>query len=139
MALQIAQASILREKIFKYNKTVGINLTYRRSSLLNYAFVCSLIATSETSSVAGRFNRSVMRWSAEDVTGYDEPAHIHHRRPAQCMPVRFWPVCQCPISILNEIGSISFCTCATKLCPFFVFTLNGEIFFLTFPLLKINM
>lgn len=49
-------------------------------------------------SVAERFYRIVMRWSAEDVTGCGEPAHIHHPRPAQCMPGRLGPVCHRPIS-----------------------------------------
>lgn len=41
-----------------------------------------------------------MRWSARDVTGYNEPAHIQHR--AQCMLVRFAPVCQRPIGTRND-------------------------------------
>lgn len=53
-----------------------MNLTYRRSSLLNYAFVCSLLATSETCNVGGRFHRILMRRWAGDVTGYNEPGGV---------------------------------------------------------------
>lgn len=126
MAMKIAQASILREIIFKNNKTAGINLTYRRSSLLNYAFVCSLIATSETCSAAGRFYRILMRRSAEYETGYDEPAHIHHRRPAQCMPVRLGPV-----SVPDRFH-IAFAPVSTKLRTFCFYLKWSKWFFVLF-------